>query len=104
MTNRNVFNCEAFDLQHISTLKDVKQFILYLVNEVKVNRHPDDSFVEYVDFKTGLPTFTMEEATIGNRLMDECFDVCKENSADIYELTMNAMYSLNPEMTYNEEV
>jgi hypothetical protein len=55
---------------------------------VKVNLHPDDSFVEYVDFKTGLPTFTMEEATIGNRLMDECFDVCKENSADIYELAM----------------
>lgn len=32
------------------------------------------------------PTFTPEEAAKYNALMDECFDVCEKENADIYEI------------------
>jgi hypothetical protein len=89
----NKFNCEAFALQHITTIEEVKQFAHYLVNEMKVNIHPDDDFVEYVDVATGQPFFTKDESFIGNRLMDECFSVCNTNNVDIYELFYTILHN-----------
>jgi hypothetical protein len=91
MTDRNVFNCEAFALQHITTLEEVKHFANYLFNGLGVNLHPDDDFAEYMDSNTGQPSFSEPEAATGNRLMNECFRVCEENGADIYDITFEVL-------------
>jgi hypothetical protein len=82
----NVFSCDAFNIQHISTIGDVKMFSNYLVNELNVNIHPDDDFSDYCEMGSARPCFNETEIATGNRLMDECFAVCEEQGADIYEL------------------
>jgi hypothetical protein len=82
----NVFSCDAFNIQHISTIGDVKMFSNYLVNELNVNIHPDDDFSDYCEMGSARPCFNETEIATGNRLMDECFTVCEEQGADIYEL------------------
>lgn len=73
---------------HIASIDEVKAFASYLVNDLGVSIHPDNDFAEYVCYKTGERTFTDEEAAIGNRLMEECFEVCEKNGVDIYELLL----------------
>lgn len=73
---------------HIQNIDQVKAFASYLVNDLSVNFHPDNDFTEYVCYETGERTFSDEEAAIGNRLMDECFEVCEKGGVDIYELLL----------------
>jgi hypothetical protein len=82
----NVFCCDAFNLQHIATIDDVRQFANYLVNELNVNIHPDDDFSDYCEVGNTSCCFDEAEVADGNRLMDECFDVCEAQGADVYEL------------------
>lgn len=63
----------------------MKLFAQYPVNELHLNFHPDDDFACYVNYDTKRLTFTPEEAAKYNALMDECFDVCEKENADIYE-------------------
>lgn len=70
----------------VTNIEEVKQFAQYLVNELHLKFHPDDDFACYVNYDTKQPTFTPEEATKYNVLMDECFDVCEKANADIYEI------------------
>lgn len=70
---------------HISSIEEVKAFASYLINDLDVNFHPDNDFADYICMGTGEPTFTDNEAVIGNRLMDECFEVCEKDGIDIYE-------------------
>lgn len=72
----------------IRNIDEVKAFASYLVNDLGVNLHPDNDFAEYVCYETGERTFTDEEAAIGNRLMDECFEVCAKNRVGIYNLLL----------------
>ena len=67
----------------ITSLDDVKLFARLLVEEGS-NFHPDDDFFDYVVYETRLPSYTDEEATLRNYLMERCFIVCEENGADIY--------------------
>lgn len=71
---------------HINSIDDVTAFASYLINDLGINMHPDNDFAEYICYETRERTFTEEEAAIGNRLMDECFEVCEKNGVDIYEL------------------
>lgn len=73
---------------HITNIDEVKAFASYLVNNLGVNLHPDNDFAEYVCYETGERTFTEEEAAVGNRLMDECFEVCANSKIGIYELLL----------------
>lgn len=63
---------------HILSVDDVKLFFHHLINERKVNFHPDDDFANYVSLKDHTPTFSDEEVKIYNRLMDESFEVCEK--------------------------
>lgn len=54
-----------------------KAFFYHLVSERKVNFYLDDDFADYICYASKPPTFTKEEVTIYNRLMDEAFDVCE---------------------------
>ena len=74
---------------HINSVKEVEKFFQYLVEERKLNFHPDEDFINYVSYSSGERTFTDEECQLYNRLMDERFDVCKKAGVDIYEVGMS---------------
>ena len=71
---------------HINSVKDVEVFFHHIVDERKVNFHPDDDFANYVSLKDHTPTFSDEEVAIYNRLMAESFNVCDKENVDIYEI------------------
>lgn len=75
----------------IATINDVKEFFYHLVNERSLNFHPDNRFEDYVSCDDGSNPFSQEECAIYNWLMDECFDVCEKNGADIYAIGLASM-------------
>lgn len=77
---------------HINTTEDVKQFFQHIVQDRKINFHPDDAFEMYVSNKTHEPSFTAEECKLYNRLMEESFSVCEKENADIYEIGLDELY------------
>lgn len=75
----------------IATIDDVEEFFHHLVSERNLNFHPDDRFEDYVSCGDGSNTFSQEECSVYNRLMDESFDVCEKNGADIYAIGLELM-------------
>ena len=90
---RMIFNCEKFNVAHITTIDQVEEFTKYLVEDLKVNINPDNDFADYIEYETGKATFTDEEVERGNQLMDECFNVCEANGVDIYELMSEYLFA-----------
>lgn len=76
---------------HILSVEDVKTFFHHIVDERKVNFHPDEMFENYVSCEGGINTFTLDECAIYNRLMDESFKVCEEANVDIYEIGLEIL-------------
>lgn len=79
---------------HIESIKDVETFFHHLIDERKVNFHPDDDFADYICFEDKTPTFTEDEVVIYNRLMDESFDVCEKAAVDIYGIGIEEIQQL----------
>lgn len=79
---------------HIRSVEDVKAFFHHLVCERKVNFHPDDMFENYVSCEGGINTFTLEECTIYNRLMNESFMGCENEGVDIYGIGVVELQSM----------
>ncbi len=77
---------------HIQTVKDVKAFFRYLVDERKITLQPDNLFEKYVNDGDGAPVFNEDECALFDRLMDEAFDVCGKYNADIYEIGINIVF------------
>ena len=71
---------------HIKSVEDVKAFFHHLVDERKLNFHPDDDFANYISYDEKTPSFTKEEVKVYNRLMEESFIVCDAAGIDIYEI------------------
>jgi hypothetical protein len=67
----------------ITTVRSVKRFAEEL-RENGIIFHPDDSFLDYINFVSEEPTFTRAEAVRLDILMDECFRVCENKKKDIY--------------------
>ena len=76
---------------HITSVADVKAFFHHLVDERKVNFHPDDDFADYISLDDQMPTFTDDEVILYNRLMEESFDACEAAGVDIYELGLQEL-------------
>lgn len=76
---------------HITTMADVKAFFHHLVDERKVNFHPDDDFADYISLDDQMPTFTDDEVILYNHLMEESFNVCEAAGVDIYELSLQEL-------------
>lgn len=70
-------------LSQIKSVADVEQFAKLLIEEGS-NFHPDDDFKDFVNNKTGEPTYTSEEAELRNSLMEQCFEVCEKEEQDVY--------------------
>lgn len=79
---------------HILSVEDLKTFFHHLMDERKVNFHPDDYFRDYSYYADGEPAFTEQEATVYNRLMEESFDVCENAHADICGMGFEMMMDL----------
>lgn len=76
---------------HIQMVDDVETFFHHLIDERKVNFHPDDDFGDYCCYADGKPMFTEQEVIIYDRLMDESFDVCEKAQVDIYGIGFEMM-------------
>jgi len=74
----------------IKSTDDVKRFFTYLMEDLHLIYHPDFQFEDYVGKDSTTPVFLVDECTILNRLMDECFDVCEICNADIYSIALEA--------------
>lgn len=75
----------------IETIEDVENFTRYLTNVEKLCFHPDDDFANYVEVKTGEPTYSVTEAIERNLFMEAAFSVCEQNDRDIYSVMMSAV-------------
>ena len=75
----------------ITSVDDVKEFFHHLVSERNLNFHLDDRFEDYVSCDDGSNTFSQEESSVYNRLMDESFAVCEKNGVDIYAIGFELM-------------
>ncbi|HEX7366589.1 MAG TPA: DNA cytosine methyltransferase [Pelobium sp.] len=71
----------------IKTIEDVKTFAKHLVQVEKLSFHPDDDFNDYVT-NENKPFYTKEAAAWRNKIMGECFDVCKKKNVEIYEIVL----------------
>lgn len=69
-------------IEQIETIEHVQQFAQDLLNEGTVF-HPDDDFRDHIK-GNNLPSFSRKEAEKRNRLMRQCFRVCKREEVDVY--------------------
>jgi len=74
-------------IPEIKSIEDVRTFFNQLHQE-ELNFHPDEDFCNYVNIKTGEPSYSAEEIAIRNNLLDQCFEICEKSGADIYELAI----------------
>ena len=78
---------------HIKSVEDVKAFFHHLVDERKVNFHPDDMFEDYVSCEGGINSFALGECALYNRVMDESFKDCDKEGVDIYGIGLAEVQS-----------
>lgn len=71
---------------HIRSVEDVMAFFHHLVDERKLNFHSDNDFANCICHEAKTPSFTEEEVSVYNRLMEESFDVCETADEEIYEI------------------
>ena len=79
-----------FDVtKEIKTVDEVKAFFDHIHTVESVNFNPDDTFEDTVNYETGQPTYTKEEAELRDQRMKEAFDVCEKISDDcIYDIAL----------------
>lgn len=77
---RNVFNCEAFHLEHINSVAEARQFIKYQVLELGMMYYGKELGVAFGKLigKENI-TLSEEEIEICDRLNEEFIDVCHRN-------------------------
>jgi hypothetical protein len=80
---RNLFNCEAFHLEHITNMDEVKQLLKYELMDL----HAMVSSPEDFGFNMGIdkitPPLSKEEVECGCRLYHEAKEVCECNHIEI---------------------
>lgn len=84
-----IYNKES----HITSTKEVEKFFDHLLEERKLNFHPDTPFEDYINIETREPSFTQEEAETYNRLMEESFSICETEGVDIYEIGCDKLFA-----------
>ena len=74
----------------INTISDIEQFAKHLVQVEKVSFHPDDDFKDYVT-NSNQPFYTIQEAQLRNKLMNDCFEVCEREKVDVYGVVITVI-------------
>lgn len=73
-------------IAEIKFINDVEAFFKHLLENESLNFHPDEDFKNYIHLETKLPSYSIEEAELRNKLMQDCFNVCEREGTDIYEI------------------
>lgn len=74
---------------HITNVDEVKDFFHNALRNRNIALHPDDSLADFSEEQLKQMNVTKDEAVNYDRLMDECFEVCKRENADIYGLYLD---------------
>ena len=74
---------------HITNIDEVKAFFHYALCDKNIAIHPDDSLTDLSEEELKQMNVTKDEAVNYDRLMDECFEVCKRENADIYDMYLD---------------
>lgn len=74
---------------HITNVDEVKNFFYYSLYDRNITLHPDDSLADFSEEQLKQMNVTKDEAVNYDRLMDECFEVCKRENADIYDMYLD---------------
>jgi hypothetical protein len=92
----------------IRTIQDVLQFHRALWAE-GLNYHPEEDFFNYVntdkldEFGEHPPSYTHEEATLRNALLDQAYAVCEAAGVDICSVGLEEFIFLVCGTWYSEE-
>ena len=86
----------TYDMQYninsqITTINDVGAFFERVVCGRSLCFHPGERFEGCVFCDVGSNMFSENGCAIYDRLMDECFEVCEKNGADIYAIGLAFM-------------
>ncbi|QYH38459.1 hypothetical protein GYM62_06465 [Algoriphagus sp. NBT04N3] len=73
-------------LSALISVNNVEISFHHLIHEERLNFHPDEGFENYINLETKRQTYTDEEAAIRNNLMEQAFQVCDRQQADIYQI------------------
>lgn len=68
----------------INTISAVKRLAHQLKRELGLGFHPDDPFEDYINIQTGKSIYSPEQAKLRNMLIQQAFDTCEKENADIY--------------------
>jgi len=85
--------------REVRTPKDVATFFKHITRVESINFHPDERFHTY---GSGDPrgawrvAYTVREADLRDRLMEQSFTVCSMNGLDIYCMAMWALETADP--------
>lgn len=75
----------------IENLQNVEKFLRYVIEpqglSIGLGFYPDDDFGDYIK-EHGERAFSGEDAATLNKYINDCFVVCEQNNADIYELAL----------------
>ena len=85
----NKIKTMTIPFETIDSIDDVKRFFLFLMLNLHLLFHPDFRFEGYIE-KDESSVFLADECTLLNHLMEECFEVCESEDADIYTIGLEA--------------
>ncbi|MBF8964295.1 hypothetical protein I0P70_13655 [Pontibacter sp. FD36] len=75
----------------INSREDISAFFHYLITDLNLNFHPDNSFYDYVN-PDGTTTFTEEQTDHFEAILEGCFVYCHVEGEDIYEIGLEVFY------------
>ena len=85
----------------IENLQDVENVLRYVIEpqglSIGMGFHPDDDFCDYVK-NNGERAFSDEDAATLNKYINDCFTICEQNNADIYEIGLDILKELCPDL------
>ena len=97
---RNVFNCEAFHLEHITNMDEVRQLLKYEMSDLQIIvSSPEDSGYNLSDDEM-TPPLSKEELEYGFRLYQEAEEVCERNHSLLATLQAFFIITLFREFNY----
>lgn len=81
-------------LTTINSFEDIKEFVRILIEDEDLAFHPDTPFEEYINLNTNQPTYSKEEATLRNNLLQEAFALSDTLDVDTHELMCEEGFDL----------
>ena len=82
---------KTLNIKKVNTVEDAKAFIQWSEINIGGGFHPDTPFADYVK-QDDSPTFTPDEVTMLQPLLDACFKLMGDN---VYDYALDLFFTLN---------